>query len=155
MKRKILLLFLLAAHPGPGRNLENRWGFGVSLQDFNSLPSLSLRRHFNPHISASFLAGFDTSDKTNASILGGKFMRLVYLEENLNFFMGVGAFFIADRGDTPNTSNGFEFDGLLGAEFFISGLPNLGVLLETGFAVRTVRKVVFRTIAGTAIHYYF
>ncbi len=161
----LFTLTLVSLQMVQARNLDNRWGFGVSLQDFNSLAALSLRRHFSPHISVSFLLGFDTLDSKSASLIGAKLMKNIYLEENLNLFLGMGAYLISNKDSTTSgssesgVSNGFEFDGLLGAEFFLSGLPNLGLMFETGFAVRSVRTVSFKTIgsgfAGAAIHFYF
>jgi hypothetical protein len=81
------------------------------------------------------------------------------MEENLNFFLGTALYMIADgTGSTP-LSAGLELDGLLGMEFFLSGLPNLGLSVETGLALRTIRSVTFSTLgsafAGAGIHYYF
>lgn len=153
-----LILLGFQNHVSFGRPLSGRSGIGVSIQDFNSTPSISVRYHFGNYTTATFLAGFDSSEGTNSSILGAKLHKNIHLEENLNFYTGIGAYFIADKV-TGTFANGIEFDGLFGAEFFLSGLPNLGLNFETGVALRTLRKVNFKSI-GTgfgqaAIHYYF
>lgn len=157
--RKLGALFLLMASFCVAKNLDGRVGFGFSYQDFNQAPALSLRYHFSQYVSATFVAGFDTTDTVNATVLGMKLLRNAHIEENLNLYLGIAGYTVADKSGGAFVTQGFEFDGLLGAEFFLSGLPNLGFIFEVGIAVRTVRNVATKTIGGglasAGIHYYF
>ncbi|MBI4405627.1 MAG: hypothetical protein HY537_15810 [Deltaproteobacteria bacterium] len=156
---RFFFIILLITSVCTAKNLEGRWGAGLVLQDFNNLAALSFKHHFSQHLGVQFLGGFDTQDSSNALILGGKVTRNAYLEENLNFYIGLGGYIISDKNNTENTSTGFELDGLVGAEFFLSGLPNLGFQFEVGAAMRSLRRVSFKTVGGTfagaGIHYYF
>jgi len=155
----LLLAIALAPSALQARQLGGRTGFGMTLHDFNNTPSLSMRYHMSNYQSATVLVGFNTDDANRSFVLGGKFYQNAHLEENLNFYIGVGGFIIADKGGNPTTSTGIEINGLFGAEFFIPGLHNLGLQFETGVAIRTVRRVSFATLGngflGMGIHYYF
>jgi hypothetical protein len=141
------------------RPMEGRTGFGVSLHDYNRTPCLSFEHHMTRYQSFVGMLGLNTGDSTKTIILGGKYHQNIHQEENINGFLGLGAFYLSDKTGFPTASTGFEFDGLFGVEFFFSGLPNLGITVETGFAIRTIREVSFATMGngffGTGIHYYF
>jgi len=140
------------------KNLTGRFGIGGTLHDFRSTTSLSARLQLTQLTGVGFLAGFDTSDTSNLAVFGAKVLRNAHLEENLNFYVGVGGYVISDKL-TGTVATGWELDGLLGVEFFFSGLPNLGFMIETGVALRTIRAVSFKTLAtglaNIGFHYYF
>lgn len=141
------------------RHLENRTGLGVTLHDFDSTPAISLRYHMSNYQSAVLLAGFNSDDAHKSFVVGGKLYQNAYLEENINFYVGVGGFVIGDKGSYPSSATGIELNGFFGAEFFLPGLQNLGIMFETGVAVRTLREVSIATLGngflGAAVHYYF
>lgn len=142
------------------RQLEGRTGLGLTIHDLDNTPTLSYRHHLTQYQSFVLLAGFNTASDKKTLILGGKFLHNVHIEENINVHLGVGGYLINGLvGGGPNTSTGIELAGILGGEFFLSGLPNLGFTFETGVAMRTIDKVQFATIGngflGLAIHYYF
>src|SRR4051794_11515471 len=108
-----LLIFCLAvAADASAKNLENRVGVGVALPDFNSLGSLSLRYHPSPFFAVQGLLGFTTQEGVNATIVGGKIQRNAYLEENMNFYVGVGGMILADRAGSSLVKTGIELDAL-------------------------------------------
>lgn len=158
MKLRIVLFSFLGAMGVLGKNLENRFGFGVATTDFHSLTALSLRYHFDPFVSTAAQVAFDTDDSNNSTRIGAKICRNVSMEENNNFYLGAALFMIADKKGGA-FRGGIELDGLIGMEFFLSGLPSLGLSVETGLALRSLGSVTFRSIgsgfAGAGIHYYF
>jgi hypothetical protein len=158
MKLIVLFIFTLSSALF-AKNLDGRVGFGFDYHDFNATTCLGLRYYMSQYVHMTFLGGFDTSDSKNTVVLGAKLYRNAHIEENLNLYLGVGAMTVADKNNSTNVVSGLEFDGLLGAEFFLSGLPNLGFQFETGLAVRTIRVVGAKTIGGgfmnAGIHYYF
>jgi hypothetical protein len=137
------------------KNLDNRLGFGVSYQNFNQSPALSLKFFHDNFIATNFLFGFNTED--NSYLIGAKSLRNVVMEENMNLFVGIAGYILSNR--TTSLDTGLEFDALLGGEFFLAGLPNLGVGFETGFGLRSLRTTNFRTVGGAfasgSVHYYF
>lgn len=158
--RTLLFAVLLVVSPlAHARHMEGRTGFGLSLHDFNNTPCLSMRYHLSDYQAAEVGAGFDTDDSRKVFVVGAKFYQAAHLEENITFYVGLGGYLISDKGGTSTTSSGLEFQGLFGSEFFLSGLPNLGIVFETGVALRTVRNVSLSTVGsgflGGAIHYYF
>lgn len=157
--QKLLLVFLLAASSIYAKNLENRNGFGVSLHDFDQTPSVSMRHHFSAYSSGTLMVGFNSKDANRTILAGGKIYQHAHLEENMNFYVGLGAFFLSHRDTDLSVYSGFELEGLVGGEFFFAGLPNLGFQFETGVALRTVKETVFKTLGGgflgVGVHYYF
>ncbi|MBI1859479.1 MAG: hypothetical protein HYR96_01000 [Deltaproteobacteria bacterium] len=159
MKKLVLVVVGFVSFALPAKNLDSRFGFGVATTDFDNLGMLSLRYHIDHFLSTAIQVGFNTDSAVNATRIGAKILRNVSMEENANFFLGAGLFVIADQGKTATLSTGIELDGLIGMEFFFSGLPNLGISVETGLALRSVRAVTFSSL-GTgfgagAVHYYF
>jgi len=157
---QFLLLSLFILSPSAlSKNLEGRYGLGISFVDSGALPALSARYHFSPYASVTFLVGFNTDDTSGSTLIGAKVYRNAHREENMSFYVGLGAFILSQKNAALTTDSGFQIDGLLGAEFFLTGLPNLGFQFETGISVRTPTNVVFRTIgsgfANAGIHYYF
>jgi len=162
MRRPLLLvlaIFCFLAAPIQAKHLEGRTGFGLTLHDFDMTPAISFRYHMTNYQSVTLLAGFNSDPDKRAMVVGGKLYQNAHLEENMNFYVGVGGFLISDKGNQPTLSSGIELSGFFGSEFFFSGLSNLGFMFETGLAVRTVRQLAIATLGngfiGGAIHYYF
>lgn len=141
------------------RHLESRTGFGMTLFNYEQTPCLSLHYHMTDYQSAVVLAGLNTASDSRVIVVGGKYYQNAHLEENLNFYVGVGGFLVSAKAGQPTSATGLEVDGIFGAEFFFSGLPNLGIQFETGVAIRTLNQVSLSTLGsgflGGAIHYYF
>ncbi|MBY0369607.1 hypothetical protein K2X33_02905 [bacterium] len=150
-----LLLILTVGSPAFGKNLGGRVGFGMNFLNFSQAAALSLKYFHDPTISSNFLFGFNT--QKDEFIIGGRLARNVIMEENMNLFLAVAGMFETQRGTTMDM--GVEFQGLLGAEFFLAGLPNLAFQFDVGVSLRTIGGTGFRSIgggfAGGAIHYYF
>lgn len=155
MGRFLVFLLVFSSPLALAKNLDNRLGFGVSYQNFNQSPALSLKFFHDNFIATNFLFGFNTED--NSYLIGAKSLRNVVMEENMNLFIGVAGYVLSNR--TTSLDTGLQFDALLGGEFFLAGLPNLGLTFETGFGLRSLRTTNFRTIGGAfasgSLHYYF
>lgn len=156
MKKAALVLAFVSALPAFSKNLDGRFGFGVSYLGFSASPAISLKYFHNQLLATNFIVGFNTESSTYQ--LGAKSLRNVALEENMNVFLGIGAFLLSTV-DSGGTNSGFEFDGLFGGEFFLPGLPNLGLHFEVGIGLRAMRTTSFRAVGGGfangGIHYYF
>lgn len=157
--RSWALVFLVLggglSQPAEARRMSSRTGFGLTLHPLNSTPAISVRHHLSDHQAAVALLGFDTSSATKVLVVGGKFYQAAHLEENLNFYVGLGGFVLSYLASGTTAATGIEVEALFGAEFFLSGLPNLGFQFETGIAMRTPGGVTFSTLLGGALHYYF
>lgn len=153
----VAILALISPGPAQGRPLENRMGAGLMLHDLNGLASLSFRYVPRNHMTLGFTVGFDTS-ASGFTLLGGRLTRNVDLQENINAYLGVAAYYLA-RSTAGVTSRGYEIDALMGVEAFLPGLTDLGLSFETGLGYRSLAGTTLKTIGngflGTAIHYYF
>lgn len=160
MLRLVIALSLLISPWLAAKTLDGRMGAGMTIMDFNRSAALSLKYHPDRYIDLTGLVGFDSDETRNSTVFGAQLHRNFSIEENLNFFLGVGVYSISDKGGDPTAANtsGFEFDGLLGAEFFLSGIPNLGFQFQTGVGIKTLRKLSVKVLgdgfAGVGVHYY-
>lgn len=159
MRNGLLLLAALTfatAFPAHGKTLEDRVGFGVEYFHFENTAALSLRYFPSNYLSADFMFGFNTEGSKKSTTLGLKLSRNLNLEENMNFYVALAAYILSARDAGTNAQiTGIEFNGLLGAEFFLPGVPHLGLCLEGGLAFQSMQNVVFQSVAGASAHYYF
>jgi len=149
-------VLVLTATPLWAKSLEDRIGFGMEYFHFENTAALSLRYFPNNYLSADFLFGFNTESSRRTTTLGIKLGRNLNLEENMNFYAALAGYVLSTRDPVAGNQNtGVEFNALLGAEFFLPGVPHLGLMLEAGLALQSMQSVVFESVASAAAHYYF
>ncbi|MCB0377202.1 MAG: organic solvent tolerance protein [Bdellovibrionales bacterium] len=127
-------------------DLANRLGVGYSNQMSEDLPAITARYYPNSMVGMSVAIGVDT--EKNNSKFGAlfKLYRIVFTENNMNFYVGGGAGLLSREVANDNRS-GFELNGFLGGEFFFTGLENLGFTFEAGVGIRSDSDGArFRTI---------
>lgn len=152
----LILAVLLWGARANAKALEDRIGFGMAYFHFQNTAALSLRYFPNNYLNTNFLFGFNTESSLKTTTLGIKLTRNLNLEENMNFFSALAAYVLSTRDPlNGNQQTGVEFNALLGAEFFLPGVPHLGLLLEAGLGLQSIQNVVFQSVAGAAAHYYF
>jgi hypothetical protein len=155
----VFIAFLLSA-PVFAKDLSQRLGVGYSDQfgvtnaagsGQGSLPSLALRYYPNNELALGAAIGVDTEKDASKFGFMAKVMRIVFHEDNLNFYLGASAGLISQ--ETENSTGGFDNDsgfdlaGFGGAEFFLPGLESLGFSFEAGVGVTSISSEVrFRTI---------
>lgn len=129
--------FFLSPHIGYSKDLTNRLGLGYSNQQSEFLPSLTARFYPNPKVGVSLALGVDTEEDLSRFGLLLKVYRIIFTEKNMNFYIGGGAGLISRTAGTAesNASNGFEFAGYIGVEYFFPGLESLGFTVETGIGI--------------------
>lgn len=158
------LMAMVLATPVMAKDLTNRLGVGYTNEFSQELPSLAARYYPNPDLGLSASLGVDTQEDQSKFGFMVKVYRIIFTEDNLNFYMGSGAGLISyeesnGAGGSDNNS-GFELTGFAGAEFFFPGLDSLGFSFEVGIGVTSVSSEVrFRTIghhplqAGVAFYF--
>ncbi|MFN7728938.1 MAG: organic solvent tolerance protein [Bdellovibrio sp.] len=136
------------ASAASAKDLSSRLGVGFRNAYSFDLPSLAA--HYYPTSDMGFVGavGIDTEDQNSKFALSGGIRKIIFTEDNLNFFMG-GVFSMVSKEAAGSTDSGFELAALVGAEFFFAGLENLGFNFETGVAVTNVKKVRFRTMGDS------
>jgi hypothetical protein len=135
------------------KDLNSRLGVGYSDQFGlnNSLPSLSMRYYPNSDYGISGSLGVDTTKNNSRFGFGAKIMKIVFREDNLNFYTAAGAAIVSQETNGSNSS-GFALTGAAGAEFFLPGLENLSFSFEAGIGVTSVsNETRFRTIGDSPL----
>lgn len=159
MRFGLILLAVLVSAPVFGKDLSNRLGVGYSDQfgisnaggGQGSLPSLALRYYPSGDLILGAAIGVDTEKDASKFGFAAKVARVIFHEDNLNFYLGASAGLISQEttnstGGTDNDS-GFDLAGFAGAEFFLPGLESLGISFEAGVGVTSISSEVrFRTI---------
>lgn len=161
--RHLCVIFglLLTSQAVLAKDLGSRLGVGYANQFGldEDLPSIALRYYPNSDYGIMGALGVDTK-KNNARFgAQAKIIKIVFKEDNLNFYTGAGAGLVSHEV-SGSTDSGFDLSGFLGAEFFLPGLENLGFNFETGVGVTSVSSEVrFRTIGDhplkAGIFFYF
>ena len=135
------------------KNLHQRLGVGYANQFSEDLPSLAVRYWPSPKMGVGAHLGVDTQDNNSRFGFMGKIYRIIFTEDNMNFYMGSGAALISFENADGKNQSGFELNGFVGAEFFLPGLDSLGFSFEAGVGVASISSDVrFRTIADSPIN---
>ena len=133
------------------KDLSHRLGVGFKNQFTNDVPSVALQYYPGREIGLSAEVGVDTAKDASKFGLMAKIHRIVFEEQNLNFYMGAGAGLLSQETNGKNDS-GFQLIGFAGAEFFLAGLENLGFSFELGAGVTSISSQVrFKTIGDSPL----
>lgn len=151
--RLIAVLFVCLAYclQGQAKNLTNRLGVGYADQFAEELPSLAVRYDPNQNLGLSASLGVDTHKDSSRFGFMARVHRVIFMEDNLNFYMGAGAGILSVEL-AGATSSGFEVSGFFGSEFFLPGLDSLAFIFEAGVGVTSVSSEIrFRTMGNSPI----
>jgi len=147
-----LLLSVLSFETARAKDLTNRLGVGYSDQFSVALPSLSARYYPNPQLGVTAALGVDTQKDASRFGLMVRLFKMIFLEDNMNFYMGTGAGLISIEQNAGTNQSGFELTGFVGSEFFFPGLESLGFSFEAGIGVTSISSEVrFRTIGDSPL----
>lgn len=133
------------------KDLSNRLGIGYKNQSSVDLPGIAVQYWPGPDLGLSATLAIDT--QTSNSKFGAmvKLYRVIFPEDNLNFYLGAGAGLLSTETSGQNQS-GFEMMGFAGAEFFLPGLENVGFSFEAGTAITSISSGTrFRTFGDSPI----
>lgn len=151
LKIFLVLAALAGATKGQAKDLTHRLGVGYSNQTSIDLPSIAVRYYPDSKFGLAASLGVDTQKDASRFAFLVKAYRVIFAEDNLNFFMGAGAGLLSQEVKGDNDS-GFELSATVGAEFFFSGLENLGFSFETGVGITSISSETrFRTIADSPL----
>lgn len=152
---------VLAGNQAEAKDLTSRLGVGYADQFGMSreLPSISLRYYPQADIGVSAQLGIDTEKNNSRFGFLAKVFRIVFMEENMNFYVGGAGGLLSEEAAGRNES-GFLLNGYFGTEFFFTGLESLGFSFEAGVGVTSLGSgVTFRTVGDhplrAGITFYF
>jgi hypothetical protein len=153
-----MLFTSMFSNMASAKEMTSRLGIGVKNDTSINIPSLSVLYWPTAEIALTGGLGIDTEKDSSRFSLNGGVRRIVFKEDNMNFFMG-GEFGLINKEVAADKQSGFFLSGLFGAEFFFAGLENLSFCFQGGVGVVSLKDVRFRTIADTpfqaAVTFYF
>lgn len=152
----ILILSFCFSHMGFSKELSHRLGLGFKNQFSNNLAGIAAQYYPNSDMFLTGILGIDTKKDDSKFGFMVRLNRIIFKEDNLNFYMGGGIGLISsevyDSSASKSTDSGFELIAIIGSEFFFQGLENLGFSFEAGIGVSSVKSGVrFRTIGDSVL----
>lgn len=141
------VLALLVCQLSYGKDMVHRFGLGIKNNTSENLPSIASVYFFAPDLAFTGGLGIDTQKNYSKFQLHAGVRKVVFAENNLNFYTGAQIGVVNYEDPVVGKQSGFELLGVFGTEFFFSGLENLGFTFEGGFGVASLKDVRFRTIA--------
>lgn len=151
MKQFVFVIFavLTAAAGVQAKEMNHRLGVGPKLPFSTDLPGVAVHYFPNADYAVTGALGINTLQGYSQFGLQGGIRRILFEEQNLNFFVG-GALGIISQEVAGNNQSGFELMALTGGEFFFQGLENLGFNFEMGVGVSSLKNSNrFYTVANT------
>lgn len=116
-------LILISASNAVAKNMPNRLGLGYRNQFASDLPGIAMVYYPGALLGLSAVLGIDTEEDRSRFGLMAKIHRVVFDEDNLNFYLGAGAG-LASQEFAGENASGFELLGFAGTEFFLPGLES-------------------------------
>ncbi len=158
-----LLLTTLLTLPSSAhaRDLRGRLGIGFN-NNFSSMTAISVKYGIptnkeTVNLQVQAMVGFAfLKDQDDRFFAGGRVLIPILAEDNLNLYAGVGGGYVRFHDDKAAARIG----AVVGVEFFLFGLENLGLSAEFGLNLDLGNQVLdVQTTGGTAaavgVHYYF
>jgi hypothetical protein len=163
MSARLPAVLLLAAgllsvpRSASAKDLRSRFALGANAH-LGSVPALSARYGLptgNPamNVQLEALVGFAAVSGTNSdAIAGGRLLYGVVAEDNMNLFLGAGAGVNVVGGTAA-----LRVQPIMGADFFLFGLENLGFTAEWGVNIDLGDPSAVATSGalGGGVHYWF
>ncbi|MBT4761027.1 MAG: organic solvent tolerance protein [Bdellovibrionaceae bacterium] len=156
LRGAVVCLLICMGFQVHSKDLTSRLGVGFSDNLSETLPSLYVKYYSSMETAFSASLGVDTKKDQSKFGFLAKVYRTIFMEDNLNFYMGAGAGLLSQE-EAGTNSSGFELNGFAGVEFFLPGLDSLGFSVEMGMGVSSPASGTrFRTIGQTAgVVFYF
>lgn len=147
----LLVVSLLFAVSAQAKDLSSRLGIGYKNQSSVHLPSVAIQYWPGTDLGFSASLGLDTQTANSKFGAMAKIYRVVFQEDNMNFYLGAGAGVLSIETAGDNES-GFELLGYAGVEFFLPGLDSVGFSFETGTAITSISSGTrFRTFGDSPL----
>ncbi len=115
------------------KEMARRLGVGYSNESSINLPSIAAIYYPSSRDAFTGALGFQSGADTSSFALQGGLRRFIFTEDNMNFYMG-GLLSVLSQSTGLATDSGLELSAVVGGEFFLPGLENLGFSFDTGLA---------------------
>ncbi|MFN8792238.1 MAG: organic solvent tolerance protein [Bdellovibrionales bacterium] len=146
----LLTLILLGASAAHAKDLANRLGVGIKNNNSFDVPAVAAVYYPNADVGLTGSLGVDTAEDNSAFAFNVGIRRILFRENQMNFYYGGQAGLVNRETPTATGSDqdsGFELNVVFGAEFFFTGLESLGFTFEAGAGLTSMDETRFRTIA--------
>ncbi len=152
MNKKAHILYLLGfiiatvvSLNAGAKPMPQRLGIGIKDNTTQSIPSLAAIYNVNENFGLFGGLGFDTQKDYSKMQVNAGLRHVIFHETNLHFYTA-GQLAIVNLEDPVEKQNGFELNVLIGAEFFLTGLENLGFSFEGGVGLASYKETRTRTV---------
>lgn len=143
----VFLCVVAASTLAEAKDLSQRLGVGFKNNTSESMPSLAAVYYLSNSYAVTGGAGFDTKKHYSAMQVNAGLRKMIYLENNLNFYLG-GQFGVVNfENPVDGKNNGLDLLAVFGSEFYFSGLESLGFTFEAGLGFSTAKDTRIRTVA--------
>ncbi len=145
------VIAVIGTEPAMAKDLTSRLGIGFKNQSSVDLPGIAIQYWPGSELGVSATVGLDTQTNNSKFSAMAKVYRVIFPEDNLNFYMGAGAGMLSVETVGKNES-GFELLGFAGVEFFFPGLDSVGWSFEAGTAITSISSGTrFRTFGDSPL----
>src|SRR3989344_5670553 len=117
------------------KDLSQRLGVGFKNNTSESVPSLAVVYYLSKSYAVTGGAGLDTKKNYSVMQVNAGLRKMIYLENNLNFYLGGQFGVINFENPIDGKNNGLDLLAVFGSEFYFSGLENLGFTFEAGLGI--------------------
>lgn len=149
--RNIFLFIMFISVNVWSKQMPQRLGVGIKNNTVESIPSLAGIYNVNRDFAFFGGFGFDTKKDYSTMEVNAGIRHIIFHESNLHFYTSA-QFAIVNLEDPINgKQNGFEFDAVLGTEFFFAGLENIGFSFEGGVGLASFKETRIHTIADSPL----
>jgi len=147
-----LLSFVVILSVSPkvlSKEMPQRLGVGIKDNASESLPSLAMIYNLNGLTALTGGIGLDTKKDYSKFQVNAGVRHVIFHENQLHFYAGGQLGLLTTENPTDGKNTGFEANVILGTEFFLTGLENVGFSFEGGIGLSTVAHTRIRTIADS------
>jgi hypothetical protein len=157
----LLIIILVSTSNVAAKDLLGLIGVGFNSQlSPRDITSISIKYWAGSKLCLQGMLGFQLTDDVDEFDIGGKALYVIKSEQNMNVYAGGGLGIANIDQDAGGSDTAFSLSGVLGVEYFFSGLPNLGFSTELGLMFLDYDNEDSvgsdaDTFLTAGIHYYF
>lgn len=156
LQNKILVLtvVLLFSSFSFAKEMPQRLGVGIKNNTSEELPSLAAIYHISGLTAVTGGVGVDTKKNNSKFQINAGIRHVIFHEQQLHFYAGGQLGLVTFEEPTTtgaDKDNGFEANLLMGAEFFLTGLENVGFSFEGGLGLSSIKDTRIRTISDSPL----
>jgi len=147
----LVTVSVLLSLPLRGEAVDLKGRLGVGYSALSPLSGWSVRYWLTEDFAVNLVTGFHFETDASEFLLGGRVIYKVKDENSMNLYLGgeIGA------NLRQNADDNFSVGPFAGAEFFIAGLPNLGLGGEIGAYYQSADSAFATAFGRLIMHYYF